>query len=310
MALKVCVSRIMSAIIVPSDVDPPARGLRTLPAALILIDFENKAEVELLQNQRIQCGWKANVIDEWCEQARRGERAMFWIGLAASTAIDHGPSADRVAEDVNIADAPAIINRLPVYSSSGSDNLKDNRYLSVGHISLDRVDHDHQPPDLTLADPNLPHPLLTITTLFVLPAFAGSGLANSALKACEQLAQESPFGSEACRAVTLNTLVRSPGTLRWIGAEQTNIEDWVDEGGKNLWEMLGAKKPRKKFDKGAWYQRLGYVPFKEIEIQADAKFVYYRKELCGSTRASATVLVVDEVQPFAEDQEREEIVMP
>jgi len=211
---------------------------------------------------------------------------MFWICVPSSpTAVDK--AADLWASLLVDANMPLVLDRSPVYTLALS--AKDSRFTPVGHISLDRVDHDHSPPDLALADPSLPSPLLTITTLFVLPAYAGSRLASFAMKACEMLAQQEPFGSVACRAITVNTVVRKllktqETTERVkITENENSVEEWVDEKGKNIWEMLGGQRPSqlRRWDKGAWYERLGFVPFRDLPLDwgEDAKFVYYRKEL-------------------------------
>jgi len=111
------------------------------------------------------------------------------------------------------------------------------------------------------------------------------------MKACETLAQQEPFGSMSCRAITVNTVVRKAlqpdATISRgrVGTDEQSVEDWVDEGGRNIWEVLGGQRPShlKRWDKGAWYQRLGFVPFGELPFEWDesAKFVYFRKELAA-----------------------------
>lgn len=217
---------------------------------------------------------------------------MFFISLPYNVSIQdtHLRSSranQLVATEHTLIGAQPIF-RLPVHSRlSPNVTHGESGFIPVGHISLDRIDHDHCPPDLSLADPSLQRPLLTISTLFVLPEYARSGLATYALQACEHLAQQEPFGSLACEAVTLNTVVREPlsnadgrAVRGWVEADGKHVTEWVNEEGKNIWELLGAQRPRKRWNKGAWYERLGFVPFKEIPLHDDeGRFVYYRKEL-------------------------------
>ena len=191
-------------------------------ARLLLIDLEDATECSVLFDQRVLCGWGEEQIPAWRESARNGERAMFWISLPPETRTDDGPILKRGAE----------------------------AFVPAGHVSLDRVD-DPGPgvdPDPTLAAPD--GSVLTISNIFVLPAFSGGGLGRFTMRECERLAQQEPYGNPNCRYLSLWTL-----SERYAAGGEGGWD------GIGRWERLG--KPVPKRANGPWYESLGYVKYKE-----------------------------------------------
>jgi len=230
---------------------------KTSPAGahLTSIDFENDHERTTLYTQRVACGWHKDSIDFWAKAQARGERNMFWITLPADTT--------HISADKDIAG-------LGILTRDG------HRLLLVGHISLDkqdppspgRVDEDDT---LTASDGSV----LTITSLYVLPAYASLGLGAFAMDGCERLAQSARYGSDNCRAVTLTTLAPRyfPGGLE-------------GPDGMGIWERLGLTTPGR--DNMPWYVRRGYVRYQEklryaVSMDDGTKYLMYasymRKEL-------------------------------
>lgn len=212
-------------------------------ARLVVMDLEKTAERDLLRAQRVICGWHQDEVENWRVMMAAGERALFWITL---------PESDQT-------------NGLPKLDHSTGDTI-----YPVGHVSLDRVDKpdDQIPPmapDLSLASGD--GVILTIRSLFVLPAFARRGLGAFAMDECERLARESP----GCRGVTLMT-----------------ISDRYFRNG-----LPDADGTVPAVDHIPWYTRRGYVAYKEeVRHYTDAPDgtrigwyeVFMRKEL-GETLA-------------------------
>lgn len=191
-------------------------------ARLLPIDLEDAAECGVLFDQRILCGWGQHQIADWRESMNKGERTMFWIALPLEMTKDDA----------------AILKR-------GTET-----FIPAGHISLDRVD-DPSPgidPDPTLVAPD--GSVLTISNLFVLPVFSGCGLGRFALRQCEQLAQQEPYGSLNCRFLSLWAL-----SERYAAGGE---EGW---DGIGRWERLGMPVPKRA--NGPWYESLGYIKYKE-----------------------------------------------
>lgn len=178
----------------------------------------------------------------------KGERTLFWIALPPSHKTEQTPTFKR-----------------------GDDEI-----LPVGHVAIERVDDPeggHQP-DPTLVAPD--GSILMISTLFVLPAFTALRLGAFAMDQCESLAQQEPYGSRNCRAVTVTTLSNRYHAGGLEGPE-----------GMGRWEILGEPMPTR--DNSLWYKRRGYVTYKEaVRYGVEMKWwaVFMRKELDPPGRAS------------------------
>ncbi|GAB7354763.1 hypothetical protein MBLNU459_g5165t1 [Dothideomycetes sp. NU459] len=206
-------------------------------AFLITADTTHAAEYAILHEQREICGWGQDRLGKFNND---GSRTLFWIALPLSHKSEHTPTFQREGKEI----------------------------LPVGHISLDKVDdpeNGYAPdPTLVAADGSV----LMITTLFVLPEFSTVRLGTFAMDQCESLAQQEPYGSRNCRAVTVTTLSSRYFTGGLEGPD-----------GVGRWEVLKQKMPR---DNALWYKRRGYVEYKD-EPRYGLDLVWYgafmRKEL-------------------------------
>lgn len=213
------------------------------------MDLEHSAERETLYDQRVICGWNKDKVNSWKESMARGERTMFWITI---------PGSDKTAG----------LNPI----KGGHDEI-----YPVGHVSLDRVDlpEGWVSPDHSVATGD--GSVITLTCLFVLPQFGGMKLGAFAMDECERLAQEEPYGSPKCQAITVTTL--SP---RYLTGGTPGPE------GMGRWALLGDKMPER--NNAIWYTRRGYVRYKEGERYSHRSedgsimkwyAVFMRKELGG-----------------------------
>ncbi|KAI5195112.1 hypothetical protein E4T39_08361 [Aureobasidium subglaciale] len=197
---------------------------RQLPSSATLIPMNLKQETErqILYDQRIICGWNHDKIPKWAAAIEAGTRSFFWICLAPDASRD-----------------------LVTFTRDGKT------FMPVGHVSLDKVDINEPDavPDTTLADPE--KGVLTITSLFVLPAFHRSGLGAFAMDECERLARVPPFGSESIVAVTVNTL----HPKYCVGGEE-------GPDGIGQFEREGSGRPLPK-NNMIWYEKKGYKKYKE-----------------------------------------------
>ncbi|KAG9841637.1 WD40 repeat-like protein, partial [Aureobasidium melanogenum] len=198
---------------------------RQLPpsATLVPIDLKVEQERQILYDQRIICGWNSDKIPKWAAAIEAGTRSFFWICLA--------PDAER---------------DIPTFTRD------DKTHMPVGHVSLDKVDitEPDAVPDTTLADPE--KGVLTITSLFVLPAFHRSGLGAFAMDECERLARIPPFGAENITALTVNTL--SPRYCEGGVEGPDGLGQWEKEAGE--------QRPVPK-NNMLWYEKKGYKRYKE-----------------------------------------------
>lgn len=107
--------------------------------------------------------------------------------------------------------------------------------LRVGHISLDRVDGDLS--------------AVKIADLFVLPEQRGGGIARAAFQAVEGLATTKAYGSEECRTILIDTLSRK---------YSEDEEMWREYA-----QLTGEEPKPKGATNEEWYERMGYVKYKE-----------------------------------------------
>lgn len=116
--------------------------------------------------------------------------------------------------------------------------------VRIGHVSLDSF---CDPPDQDLARAD--RTVMTIQSFFILPEFQEKRLGRKVVQLLERMAKEEPYGSPKCKFIAINTLHK-----------RYHYENGPDALG--IWELLdGHKKP--KFCMEEWYERLGYVRFKE-----------------------------------------------
>jgi len=196
---------------------------------LVRINFENEYERDILFEQRKICTWGKDRIPYWREKQLNGERAMFWVTLPKNT------------------NAIALTEQLGL----GTLIRDENTFWLVGHVSLDRTDtpsSEGQPLDESLTRPD--GSVLTISSLFVMPVVKGLRLGAFAMDQCEMMAQQPPYGSPNCIAITVNTL-----SSRYFPGGPEGPD------GVGRWESIGE--PRPKMDNALWYKRRGYQTYKE-----------------------------------------------
>jgi hypothetical protein len=184
---------------------------------------------------------------------RKGERTLFWIALPpevrqANKANNNTNNNDDDDDDDNDNDDNG--------GSGGSTLLlkrdAETPFVPAGHVSLARVDDPGAgiDPDPTLAAPD--GSILAITSLFILPVFRGREyrLGQFAMRECERLARQVPYGCANCRCLTVWTL-----SARYAAGGE---EGW---DGLGRWERLRMSVPQRA--NGPWFESLGYVKYKE-----------------------------------------------
>jgi GNAT superfamily N-acetyltransferase len=173
------------------------------------LDLHNREDFDELLRQRIVCGWNNELS---CLEGWR-------------KAADEGTSS-----------------MFWIIPQGAAESTATNR--PVGHVALESASN---PPDLEIANPD--KSVMTISTLFILPEHRGGGLARDAVRAIEAYAKLEPYGSPACRTLTLHTL------------SKRYAEDG-DEWPK-IFIRMGLEPPAKGPSVEEWYERMGYVRWKE-----------------------------------------------
>lgn len=140
-----------------------------------------------------------------------------------------------------------------------------------GHISMlsqtSPLDHELANPDKSV---------LHITSLFILPEHRHGGIGRASVEALEKWAKVEPYGSPACREITIHTLSR-----RYI---EDDGEEW-----RGLWGRFGLPTPEKGTSNEDWYSRMGYVKWKEAprypETLPDGTQILWRASFLRKTLA-------------------------
>jgi len=209
------------------------------------LDLENPAERAILHAQRQICGWGADKIPAWRTQALRGDRSFFWVAIPSTSASatptsshastsPHAPTGDPERARRRAREATLLTSALAPLPARAAQ--PDEPLLLVGHIALDSTDV-FDPPDARLTTPD--GRLLTLTSLFILPAFASRGLGRFAVRSVERLA-----AGRGAAAVSLSTLCEK-------------YHDATAEDMRALWRRIGRAQPaRGNVD---WYGGMGYV---------------------------------------------------
>lgn len=151
---------------------------------------------------------------------RKGERTLFWIALPLEMRKDDVPLLKRDAE----------------------------AFVPAGHVSLNRVDDPSPGIDPSAARVGWVRP--ECIKLIRSSKLQSLRTGRFAMKECERLAQQEPYGSLNCRWLSLWTLSERYAA----GGEQ----GW---DGIGRWERIGMPVPQQA--SGPWYENLGYVSYKE-----------------------------------------------
>ncbi|KAJ8104396.1 hypothetical protein POJ06DRAFT_244403 [Lipomyces tetrasporus] len=216
----------------------------TRKVVLIPWDPNSSEHRERLYEQRIACGWKADMVEKWQGLQRNGKMAIQWVVLS-----DEDPERDSKlalhtlqfpVEKESILDSATTFGGLPRMLPNSPRS-----FIPVGHISL-----DSENPDPSLADPS--QGLYCITTFYISRALQGTGLGRAAMDAVEGRAMQEPL---CAKTLALDTIAR---------------EFCLD---KEAWKALGIPLPT--VNNQDWYERRGYKIYKRVEHN------YPQKDLAG-----------------------------
>lgn len=119
-------------------------------------------------------------------------------------------------------------------------------HIRAGHISLAS---QSTPPHDELA--RLDKTVMTISTFFTMPEYRGQGLGIEAMDQLTDLAKHSPYGSERCASIAIDTMRKEDDTDAW----------------SDLWASKGLQAP---VSMEPFYVRRGYVKFHEESRYEDS----------------------------------------
>lgn len=184
----------------------------TRPFILDPIDPSSQNHMSDLAHQRRLCGWKkdAAALAEYARAIRAGSMQLFWIAALPDVVADTHPAPDACT-------------------------------IRAGHIGLISV---HSPPDERLARPD--RSILSLSTLFILPAHRSTGLGRAAFARVEDLARR----DGRCEWLTVD-----------VHAARYDLDGGPDWGG--LMRRCGIEPLGEARSTQGWYERMGFEVFCE-----------------------------------------------
>lgn len=231
----------------------PTSSLATEKISLIPIDLRDPAQHAEFKQQRIVCGWNYSdeSLQKFIDKQEKKLKSLFWITIRQKQQPNGN---DQYNHDITASHAGNGVTR----HTNGTDDqhaaaetgnsgvvqpLSSPFNICAGHISLDST---AEPPDAELARED--RSIMSVSTFFILPEHRTGGLGRAAMDLVEILATQEPYGSLQCHTLALTTLSR-----------RYTHEDSPE--GRGVWKQFGIEPP--PFSNVDWYQKLGYVGWKE-----------------------------------------------
>ncbi|KUL82158.1 hypothetical protein ZTR_11082 [Talaromyces verruculosus] len=203
--------------------------LTTDKLRLIPINLRHPHQYVEFKRQRKICGWDFSdeALQAFIEKQDKKLKSLFWIMIQSKAQADGEQANDNFISDSNAVSPPS-----PALVA-----------IPAGHISLDSY-AEPSDPELAVEDRSI----MTVQTFFILPEYQARGIGRAAMNLIEALATKEPYGSSRCHTLTL-TMVNS----KYV---EVDDPEW-----NGIWKKFGLDIP--KFSYESWYEKLGYVYWKE-----------------------------------------------
>ncbi|RAO64545.1 uncharacterized protein BHQ10_000557 [Talaromyces amestolkiae] len=212
--------------------------LITEKLSLVPINLNDPDQHAEFKQQRVVCGWDHSdkALQMFIEKQEKGLKSLFWIMIqqkAQANGKQQNGGNVSVTQHTNghAADGNAVSPSATLFT------------IRAGHISLDSYT---EPADPELARED--RSIMTVQTFFILPEYRTGGVGRAAMDLVEVLAMQEPYGSPHCHTLALTTVSKKHIEI--------DAPEW-----RGLWKRCGFNVP--KFSNEIWYEKLGYVYWKE-----------------------------------------------
>jgi hypothetical protein len=212
--------------------------LITEKLSLVPINLNDPDQHAEFKQQRVICGWDYSdeVLQMFIEKQAKKLKSLFWIMIQQKVQANgkqkSGDTAS-ITQDANghAADGSAVSPSATLFT------------VRAGHISLDSYTEPADP-EAALEDRSI----MTVQTFFILPKYRTGGVGRAAMDLVEVLATQDPYGSPHCHTLALTTVSKKHIEI--------DAPEW-----RGIWKRAGLDVP--PFSNETWYEKLGYVYWKE-----------------------------------------------
>ncbi|KAF3404782.1 hypothetical protein DPV78_002498 [Talaromyces pinophilus] len=212
--------------------------LTTEKLSLVPINLNDPVQHADFKQQRVICGWDYSdeALQMFIEKQEKKLKSLFWIMIQqkahANGKQENGDTVS-VTQDANghAADGNAVSPSATLFT------------IRAGHISLDSYTEPADP-EVALEDRSI----MTVQTFFILPEYRTGGVGRAAMDLVEVLATQEPYGSPHCHTLALTTVNKKHIEI--------DAPEW-----RGVWKRAGLDVP--PFSNEIWYEKLGYVYWKE-----------------------------------------------
>ncbi|KAL7937938.1 hypothetical protein V8C35DRAFT_330081 [Trichoderma chlorosporum] len=154
-------------------------------AELIPFDPSSEAHCARLYEQRVACSWDHDLVEEWREKARKGEKCLFWIRISDDVAAKDEFLARHTERYPN--EKEAIVDTAKAMgNSSRAPTLA--AFIPIGHIALEFYPHLNE-------QFALPQSTVWVKSLYISWAIQAGGFGRSAMHQIERLATLPPLSA-------------------------------------------------------------------------------------------------------------------
>lgn len=212
--------------------------LITEKLSLVPINLNDPDQHAEFKQQRVVCGWDYSdeALQMFIEKQDKKLKSLFWIMIQQKVQVNgkqENGDLVSVTQDANghAADGNAVSPSATLFT------------IRAGHISLDSYTEPADP-EVALEDRSI----MTVQTFFILPEYRTGGVGRAAMNLVEVLATQEPYGSPHCHTLALTTVSKKHIEI--------DAPEW-----RGVWKRAGLDVP--PFSNEIWYEKLGYVYWKE-----------------------------------------------
>ncbi|KAI1776959.1 hypothetical protein F4818DRAFT_412396 [Hypoxylon cercidicola] len=197
-------------------------------------DHKSPEHIQRMYDQRVACGWRADEVTSWVEEAKKGGKIFYWVLL--SDVLDREKLMEKHTETypkeaTPLKDTAAeirLVQRQPT----------NNEFIPIGHVALDI----HEPEeDVKLGLP--PTGTVWIHQLYISRALHRGGFGAGTMSKIETLATQSPMNAKIMALDTISKEMQTVPAFRDVLYGEGRIpvpsisnEDWYDGLGYNVFK--------------------------------------------------------------------------